>query len=83
MLNSSRNEANRMPDSRPPLGRLLRTARAARGLTQLDLARELGVSMWRVSRLERGVQTASPRELHRLALYLALPSFTELEGRDA
>lgn len=54
------------------LGTLLRDARLQQGLTLADLARQLGVSVQAVSKLERNADRASFARIHRLCLLLGL-----------
>jgi HTH-type transcriptional regulator/antitoxin HipB len=54
------------------LGANLRAARLQRGLTQADVARQLGVSVQAVSRLEQHAGRASFDRIHRLCLLLGL-----------
>lgn len=54
------------------LGELLRSARLSRGLTQTDVARQLGVTVQAVSKLERGASKASFDRIHRLCQVLGL-----------
>ncbi len=66
---SSANAMNHMNERPSPL----RLARIVRGLSQLDIARRIGVSLWRYARIERGVSPARPDELHRLSELLGIP----------
>lgn len=59
----------RMPDE---LGPMLRAARIHRGLTQADLARQLGVTTQAFSKLESNAGRASFDRVHRLSLLLGL-----------
>lgn len=54
------------------LGTLLRDARLQQGLTLADVARQLGVSVQAVSKLERNADRASFARVHRLCLLLGL-----------
>lgn len=54
------------------LGTLLRAARLRRGLTQTDVASQLGISTQAVSRLESQAGRASFDRIHRLCLLLGL-----------
>lgn len=54
------------------LGNLLRTARQQRDLTQVDVARQLGISAQAVSKLEKNAGRASFERIHRLCLLLDL-----------
>lgn len=58
-----------LPDQ---LGAHLRAVRQQRGLTQADVARQLGVSVQAVSRLEQHAGRASFDRVHRLCLLLGL-----------
>ena len=58
-----------LPDQ---LGTHLRAVRQQRGLTQADVARQLGVSVQAVSRLEQHAGRASFDRVHRLCLLLGL-----------
>ena len=54
------------------LGDILRSARNRRGLTQADIATQLGVSTQAVSRLERNAGKASVERIHTLCQVLGL-----------
>lgn len=54
------------------LGDILRSARLSRGLTQTDIARELGISTQAVSKLENNAARASFERIHRLCQVLGL-----------
>ncbi|TAL89984.1 MAG: XRE family transcriptional regulator [Rhodanobacter sp.] len=54
------------------LGDILRGARLSRGLTQTDIARELGISTQAVSKLENNAARASFERIHRLCQVLGL-----------
>jgi HTH-type transcriptional regulator/antitoxin HipB len=59
----------RLPDQ---LGPKLRAARVLRGLTQADVAAQLGISTQAMSRLESNAGRASFDRIHRLCLLLGL-----------
>lgn len=59
----------RVPDQ---LGPKLRAVRVQRGLTQADVARQLGVTVQAVSRLEANAGRASFDRIHRLCLLLGM-----------
>ena len=59
-------------DTTTMLGRLLREAREAVGLSQADLARRSGISQGRVSGFESGYERDIPRETTILALATAI-----------
>lgn len=54
------------------LGVLLRNARLSRGLTQADVARELGITAQALSKLENNAAKASFDRIHRLCQVLSL-----------
>lgn len=54
------------------LGPLLRDARLQKKLTLADVARQLGVSVQAVSKLERNADRASFARVHKLCLLLGL-----------
>jgi HTH-type transcriptional regulator/antitoxin HipB len=54
------------------LGPMLRAARVQQKLTQADVARNLGVSVQAVSKLEHNAARASFERVHRLCLLLDL-----------
>lgn len=54
------------------LGDILRSARQGRGLTQTDIARQLGVSTQAVSKLENNAARVSFDRIHRLCQVLGL-----------
>ncbi|MBP1475348.1 helix-turn-helix transcriptional regulator [Frateuria sp. MAH-13] len=54
------------------LGPKLRAARMQRGMTQADVARQLGISSQAVSKLENNAGQASFDRVHRLCLLLGL-----------
>ena len=54
------------------LGDILRGARLSRGLTQTDIARQLGISTQAVSKLENNAARASFDRIHRLCQVLGL-----------
>lgn len=60
---------------------ILRATRLSRGLTQADVARQLGVSTQAISRLESQAGRASFDRIHRLCLLLGLD--IGLESRQA
>ena len=60
------------------LGRAFKIVRQAEGKTQQEVAEALGVSVWRISRLEGGIQ--SPRPSEAAALQVVLPRLRELLG---
>lgn len=53
-------------------GRGIRTARAFAGLTAKAVARTVGMSVWRLSRIERGRVAVREAELERLAEVLGV-----------
>jgi transcriptional regulator with XRE-family HTH domain len=59
--------------SHPLIGTLLREWRAARRMSQLDLALEAGVSTRHISCVETGKSQASPETVGRLAVALGMP----------
>ena len=59
----------RTPDQ---LGPILRATRLKQGLTQADVARQLGVSTQAVSKLESQAGRASFDRIHRLCLLLGM-----------
>lgn len=54
------------------LGDILRSARLSRGLTQTDIARQLGISTQAVSKLENNADRVSFDRIHRLCQVLGL-----------
>ncbi|HEY7889626.1 MAG TPA: helix-turn-helix transcriptional regulator, partial [Steroidobacteraceae bacterium] len=60
-------------DAHSPIGRLLRQWRAARRMSQLDLALEAGVSARHLSYIETGRSRASRETIGRLADALGMP----------
>jgi len=60
-------------------GKVLKQARLRRQLTQVQLARKVGVHEITVSRLERGDRQPSMRLLQRLAKALGVPVTRLLE----
>jgi HTH-type transcriptional regulator/antitoxin HipB len=54
------------------LGDVLRGARLSRGLTQTDVAKQLGITVQAVSKLENGAAKASFERIHRLCQVLGL-----------
>lgn len=62
-----------MSSHQKPLGGQIRDARLARGLTQEDLASQVGRTRISVSDWERGVKVPSVRVIPRLAEALSLP----------
>lgn len=62
-------EVLRIPEQ---LGPLLRAERLRQGLTQLDVARRLGVTVQEVSRLENNADRASFDRVHRVCRVLKL-----------
>ena len=59
----------RIPDQ---LGTVLRATRLQRKLTQADVARQMGVTVQAVSKLESNAGRASFERIHRLCLLLGL-----------
>jgi transcriptional regulator with XRE-family HTH domain len=62
------------PPAEPPLGELLKSHRVARGLSQAELARRIGISPSALSQAERGVSGLSWATLERAREVLDLPS---------
>lgn len=60
------------------LGRTIKIVRMVEGMSQHQVAEALGVSVWRISRLERGIQ--SPRPAEAVALQTVLPQLREVFG---
>ncbi|MGH8157684.1 MAG: helix-turn-helix domain-containing protein [Rhodanobacter sp.] len=54
------------------LGDMLRGARLSQSLTQTDIAKQLGISVQAVSKLESGAAKASFERIHRLCQALGL-----------
>lgn len=54
------------------LGDMLRGARLARGMTQADVARQLGITVQAVSKQENGAARASFERIHRMCQVLGL-----------
>ena len=54
------------------LGAVLRAARTQRGLTQADVARQLGITVQAVSRLENNAGRAAFDRIHQLCQLLGL-----------
>ena len=57
----------------PSLGELLRKTRVSRGLSQTELARQLGVSKQHLSAMENGVSMVSFSKAAEMAKALGLP----------
>ena len=57
----------------PPLGELLKSQRVARGLSQAELARRIGISPSALSQAERGVSGLSGTTVERAREILGLP----------
>ncbi|WP_233842063.1 helix-turn-helix transcriptional regulator [Dyella sp. 2HG41-7] len=70
-------DAIRTPDQ---LGTLLRAARIRQGLTQAQVASQLGVSTQAVSKLESQAGRASFERIHRLCLLLGLEIVLQPKG---
>jgi HTH-type transcriptional regulator/antitoxin HipB len=70
----------RVPDQ---LGPKLRAVRMQRGLTQAAVARQLGVTVQAVSRLEANAGRASFDRIHRLCLLLGLDLALQPKVRPA
>ena len=70
-------DAIRAPDQ---LGTLLRAARIRQGLTQAQVAGQLGVSTQAVSKLESHAGRASFDRIHRLCLLLGLEIMLQPKG---
>ena len=62
------------------LGVLLRHARLRRGLTQADVARELGITAQALSKLENNAAKASFDRIHRLCQVLGLELLLQEKG---
>jgi transcriptional regulator with XRE-family HTH domain len=58
----------------PPLGELLKSQRVARGLSQAELARRIGISPSALSQAERGVSGLSEATMERAREILGLPA---------
>ena len=63
------------------LGPILRAARLQLGLTQADVARQLGVSVQAASKLENNADKASFDRIHRLCTLLSLDIAVVSNGR--
>ncbi len=65
-------------------GTALRKARINAGLSQTELARHIGKSIWTLNRIEHGVQTFPPDLIERLPAEIAQPlvrlRIAQLEG---
>lgn len=70
-------DAIRTPDQ---LGTLLRAARIRQGLTQAQVASQLGVSTQAVSKLESHAGRASFDRIHRLCLVIGLEIVLQPQG---
>ena len=68
-----------MSEPGPPLAALIREARLARGWTQGELGRHVGMTQGGISGLERGRRRPHRRAMERLAEVLDLP-LSALEG---
>jgi transcriptional regulator with XRE-family HTH domain len=68
-----------VPEDPKYRGSLLREARIAAGMGQLELARETGISQAYISQLERGMYEAGPSTIQKLARALGVRP-TELLG---
>ena len=79
--------AKRRPKSPGPVdvavGRNVRVWRMAKGLSQAQLARRLGVTFQQVQKYETGGNRVSTGRLVKLAAILAVPISALLEGTDA
>ena len=62
------------PPAETPLGELLKSHRVARGLSQAELARRIGISPSALSQAERGVSGLSGTTVERAREILGLPS---------
>jgi transcriptional regulator with XRE-family HTH domain/KaiC/GvpD/RAD55 family RecA-like ATPase len=62
------------PPAEPPLGELLKSQRVARGLSQAELARRIGISPSALSQAERGVSGLSEATMERAREILGLPA---------
>jgi transcriptional regulator with XRE-family HTH domain len=64
------------------IGRRLRELRTARGMTQMQLSEEMGVTYQQIQKYETGFNVASPWKLARLAEILGVPltNFFEAAG---
>jgi transcriptional regulator with XRE-family HTH domain len=65
------------------VGRRLRTARIAKGISQEKLGAALGVSFQQVQKYEKGVNRIGTGRLHAIAKFLVLPLGYFFEGLDA
>lgn len=64
------------------LGQRLRHLRREQNLTQLDLARQVGITNGQISTIERGVSSPSIATLHRISQVLGVPMSTFFEDED-
>ena len=67
------------------LGHKLRKLRKEQNLTQLDLARQVGITNGQISTIERGVSSPSISTLHRISSVLGVSMaefFDDVPGRD-
>lgn len=67
------------------LGHKLRKLRKEQNLTQLDLARQVGITNGQISTIERGVSSPSIATLHRISNVLGVPMaefFDDDPGRE-
>ena len=66
------------------VGNNIQASRKARGLTQNQLAQELGVEVETISRYERGLRAPSFPQLEKLCLVLDVPAWLLFsDGRNA
>jgi transcriptional regulator with XRE-family HTH domain len=54
------------------LGEQIKSLREARGMSQADLARKVGITQESISRYESGASTPRPRILSRISLIIGL-----------
>lgn len=69
-----------MPTYDKTIGRNIRDARKAKGLTQEEMAEQLGVSAAYVGKLERGERTVNIEKLAALVPILQVPIETFVQG---
>lgn len=69
-----------MPVNNKAIGRNIRNARKAQGMTQEKLAERMGVSSAYIGKLERGERTANLDNLSELANILTVPIESLVQG---
>jgi len=63
-----------MPKKNPDIGRIIRSARRASNLSQIQLAERVGISYQQIQKYENGASELTLTRLHQVAKALGIPA---------